>query len=74
METKNTNDALNNAVEKALELAEKTGNFVIDEPSPFLDDYGNPIASEEPVQETKPKTTRRRRTKKAETETVDADA
>ena len=55
-------------------LDETTGNFVIDEPSPFLDDYGNPIASEEPVQEEKPKTTRRRRTKKAETETVDADA
>ena len=54
-------------------LDETTGNFIIDEAAPFLDDYGNPIASEKPVKEEKPKT-RRRRTKKAETETVDADA
>ena len=61
-------------------LDEETGNFVIDEPSPFLDEYGNPISEEEDavVAEEKPKkkTTRKRRTtKKAETvETVDADA
>lgn len=61
-------------------LDEETGSFVIDEPSPFLDEYGNPISEEEDavVAEEKPKkkTTRKRRTtKKAETvETVDADA
>ena len=58
-------------------LDEKTGNFVVDEPAPFLDDYGNPISDEEEVaEEPKKKTTRKRKTtKKAETvETVDADA
>ena len=60
-------------------LDEETGSFVIDEPSPFLDEYGNPISEEEDsvVAEEKPKkkTTRKRRTtKKAETKTVDADA
>lgn len=63
-------------------LDEETGNFVIDEPSPFLDEYGNPVLEEDDVEETvaeeppKKKTTRKRKTtKKAETvETVDADA
>jgi len=60
-------------------LDEETGNFVIDEPSPFLDEYGNPISEDEEVvaeEEPKKKTTRKRKTtKKAETvETVDADA
>jgi len=60
-------------------LDEETGNFVIDEPSPFLDEYGNPILEDEEVvaeEEPKKKTTRKRKTtKKAETvETVDADA
>lgn len=59
-------------------LDEETGNFVIDEPSPFLDEYGNPVLEDEGEIEEKPKkkTTRKRRTtKKAETvETVDADA
>lgn len=60
-------------------LDEETGNFIIDEPSPFLDEYGNPISEEEDVavavEKPKKKTTRKRRTtKKAETETVDADA
>ena len=60
-------------------LDEETGNFVIDEPSPFLDEYGNPISEEEIIvaeEEPKKKTTRKRKTtKKAETvETVDADA
>ena len=59
-------------------LDENTGNFIVDKPAPFLDDYGNPILDEEEVtqEEPKKKTTRKRRaTKKAETvETVDADA
>ena len=59
-------------------LDEETGNFVIDEPSPFLDEYGNPVLEDEGEIEEKPKkkTTRKRRTtKKAETvETVDANA
>ena len=61
-------------------LDEETGSFVIDEPSPFLDEYGNPISEEEEdvavaVEKPKKKTTRKRRTtKKAETKTVDADA
>ena len=41
METKNTNDALNNAVEKALELAEKTGNFVIEQAPDLLQQFYN---------------------------------
>lgn len=59
-------------------LDEETGNFVIDEPSPFLDEYGNPVLEDEGEIEEKPKkkTTRKRQTtKKAETvETVDANA
>jgi len=55
-------------------LDEKTGNFVVDEPAPFLDDDGNPIieegtvVSEQPVlEETKPK----RRKKKVEVEATE---
>lgn len=54
-------------------LDEETGNFVVDEPAPFLDDNGNPIVDDqtETVEE-KPK--RKRRVKKTEaTETVDTE-
>lgn len=48
-------------------LDEETGNFLIDEVAPFLDDDGNPILEEE-----KPK--RKRRTKKTEvTETTETE-